>query len=275
MKNLYRILKNKNKEENSFQLKGSLTVESALVLPLFFLTMVIFAGILDLYRTGTLIQTSLCESAKELGMYAYCREKGDSPVGIVDSGVCAFYGKQKIRKKLEGEVLWGIPGGINGITLLGSRFDNNLVTLKASFLYHCPIGFFRLFPLKIEICGQARAWSGYQKEIYGAESREELVYITQWQSVYHTDRDCTYLELEIRTADLTGIHGQRNVYGERYQPCERCGEDGDGRGCVYITEMGNHYHTRRECGGLIRHVKEVKASEVQNLVPCSRCGGSK
>ena len=61
MENLCSVPKNESKEENSLQPRGSLTVESALVLPLFFLTITVLAGILDLYRIGVLIQSSLWE----------------------------------------------------------------------------------------------------------------------------------------------------------------------------------------------------------------------
>ena len=40
--------------------KASLTVECAVVLPLFFFAMIILAGLLDLYRTTTMIQSILC-----------------------------------------------------------------------------------------------------------------------------------------------------------------------------------------------------------------------
>lgn len=275
MANLYSVSKIKSKEETSLQLKASLTVESALILPLFFLTITVLIGILDLYRIGILIQSSLCEGAKELGMYAYCRE-GDtsSPIGIVDGGSCVAYGTQKVRQKLKGEQLLGIQGGINGITLFGSGLENGIVVLKASFFYRSPISFFKMFPIKIEICGQARAWTGYQGEVYGTETEEELVYITEWESVCHTDRECTYLNLAVCGVSLSDMDNRRNKYGERYLPCERCVDSKEQNGFVYITETGNRYHSDAGCGGIIRHVKTVKKSELQNLKLCSRCGGS-
>ena len=64
----HRKLERMYKEENSLQQKASLTVECAFVLPFFFLTVVMITGMLDLYRISTLIQTAMCEGAKELGM---------------------------------------------------------------------------------------------------------------------------------------------------------------------------------------------------------------
>ena len=78
---LLKAQQNKRKEGGSLRHKGSLTVESAFILPLFFLLITAFICILDLYRICTLVQTSLCEGAKELGMYAYCREEKSSSPG--------------------------------------------------------------------------------------------------------------------------------------------------------------------------------------------------
>ena len=117
---LLKAQQNKRKEGGSLRHKGSLTVESAFILPLFFLLITAFICILDLYRICTLVQTSLCEGAKELGMYAYCREeKSSSPVGVVTDAVCIAYGTGKVRESLEHENLTGIQGGINGFILIG------------------------------------------------------------------------------------------------------------------------------------------------------------
>ena len=62
--------KKQKKEVRVLRQKASLTVECAVVLPLFFFAVVILAGLLDSYRITTVIQSALCESAKELGMYA-------------------------------------------------------------------------------------------------------------------------------------------------------------------------------------------------------------
>lgn len=270
----YRVQKIKYKEENSLHQKGSLTVESAFVLPLFFLAAVIIAGILDLFCTTVKIQHSLCEGAKELGMYAYCSlETDSSPVGIVNNGVCAVYGSKKIRDELKGENLPGIVGGINGITLMESNYKDEIISLKAIFFYRIPVVFFQAVPVKIKVLGQARAWKGYEGEVYGTEEEEEMVYVTQWESVYHESEACTYLKLSIHEVASASIEEARNIYGERYHSCEKCVGNGSMREYVYVTQTGNRYHNSAECGGLIRHVKLVKKSEAAHLQACSRCGG--
>ena len=51
--------------------KGSLAVETALVLPLFFLGMVTLISFMDIYKLQTEHLTALCTKAKQAGMYAY------------------------------------------------------------------------------------------------------------------------------------------------------------------------------------------------------------
>mgnify|MGYP000488553142 CR=1 FL=1 len=63
-------LKSTRKEKYSLQPSASLTVESAFVFPFFFLAIVILVLFLDLYRIQSVIQASLSQSSRELGMYA-------------------------------------------------------------------------------------------------------------------------------------------------------------------------------------------------------------
>lgn len=65
--------------------KASLVVETALVLPLFFLGLVSMISFMDIYRIQTEHLTSLCEKTKEAGMYAYTLdEKGPKEITIPD-----------------------------------------------------------------------------------------------------------------------------------------------------------------------------------------------
>lgn len=272
----HRKSEKKIKEESSLQKKASLTVESAFVLPFFFIAVVLIAGMLDLYRIFVLVQTSLCEGAKELGMYAYCSpEDTQSPVGIVTDGICAAYGSRKIRERLEGEALSGIKGGINGIQLLGSNYRDDIVLLRASFFYHVPSGVFQIFPVFVKVEGQARAWKGFQGKLYGNSEDNEMVYITDWESVYHTSESCTHLNLSVEAVALWHAQSARNQYGERYHACESCIGQGTAHGMVYITSTGTAYHSNAKCGGIKRSVRMVKKSETEALHACERCGGRK
>ena len=65
--------------------KASLALETALVLPLFFLGMVTMISFMDIYRIQTEHLQALCEKTKEAGMYAYVLDgKGPEEITLPD-----------------------------------------------------------------------------------------------------------------------------------------------------------------------------------------------
>lgn len=267
-------LKSKRKEKYSLQPSASLTVESAFVFPFFFLAIVILVLFLDLYRIQSVIQASLSQSSRELGMYAYCKSADEpSPVGTVSSAVCIAYAKTQLLSALKEESLPQIAGHKNGISLLMSSYQNGQITLKATFLYKSPVTLIPLHPIPVTIVSSVHAWTGYDSNHIDMEpsDSEEMVYVTDYQGVYHTFSDCTYLSLSVTTASKSSLSSLRNVYGEKYHPCERCVHSSSNQNIFYITQNGNRYHSSSSCGGLTRHVRLIKKSELQNLHLCSRC----
>ena len=68
-----------------FLRKASLAVETALVLPIFFLGMVTLISFMDIYKIQTEHLQALCEKTKEAGMYAYVlNEKGPEKITLPD-----------------------------------------------------------------------------------------------------------------------------------------------------------------------------------------------
>lgn len=68
---------------------ASMAVETALVLPLFFLGVVTMISFMDIYKIQTEHLTKLCQSAKEAGMYAYLPE-GGGPEEIILPDLYAY-----------------------------------------------------------------------------------------------------------------------------------------------------------------------------------------
>ena len=119
-------------------------------------------------------------------------------------------------------------------------------------------------------------WSGAD---YGSmtaglpdETDEKMVYVTEHGSVVHLDAHCTYLDLSVSCVSAASVDSLRNVYGEKYHPCETCSHSAEAGGSVYITEKGNRFHSLGSCSGLKRTVHLVKQSEAGDRRICSRCG---
>ena len=65
--------------------RASIAVETVLVLPLFFLGMITMISFMDVYKIQTEHFQSLCEKAKEAGMYAYVADdKGPEEITLPD-----------------------------------------------------------------------------------------------------------------------------------------------------------------------------------------------
>ena len=207
-------------------------------------------------------------------MYAYCESDDESsPVGAVSSALCIAYAKTQLSNALKEEALPQILGHKNGISLLMSSYQNGRITLKASFLYKSPVALIPLQPIPVTVVSSVHAWTGYDSNNTDMDTSdsEEMVYVTDYQGVYHTFSDCTYLSLSVTTASKSNLSSLRNVYGEKYHPCERCVRSSSNQNTFYITQSGNRYHSSSSCGGLTRHVRLIKKSELQNLHLCSRC----
>ena len=98
----------------------------------------------------------------------------------------------------------------------------------------------------------------------------EIVYMTDYGVVYHSDISCTYLELSIRAITKAKLYNERNEAGSIYYKCEKC-DDNLTEMIVYITDYGNRYHTSLNCSGLKRSIHVMWLSEVNGLGGCSKC----
>lgn len=123
------------------------------------------------------------------------------------------------------------------------------------------------------VCKAAvRSWVGYTGETFTDQKQEEMVYITPEGTVYHRERDCTYLRLTIHTIVPGDLEKVRNLSGGKYMPCEACMQNRPVYGPLYITDYGSSYHSTRECRGLKRTVMAVPLSETGGYRCCFRCG---
>ncbi len=122
---------------------------------------------------------------------------------------------------------------------------------------------------------RVRAFTGYDNAKHGTLSDkppDELVYVTEYGSVYHRSLGCSHLRLNIRSVDSSRISSERANDGSKYYPCEHCASKGGTPAVLYITDDGNRYHSTLSCSNLKRTIREVPLSEV-SLPPCSECGG--
>ncbi len=110
-----------------------------------------------------------------------------------------------------------------------------------------------------------RAWIGFTE----VQTEETYVYITENGSVYHLYRNCTHLQLSVKSVAMGSISRLKNQYGEKYKKCQLCRQPFGA--IVFITEEGNKYHSDRSCGGLKRTVRSILLKDVEGKGCCMRC----
>lgn len=272
-----------------FSAFGSLTVEAALVLPIFVL---VLAGILcmgQIFYLQTRIQTAMEQTGEELATYYYGvkslsgdtdgeegKQSGlDAVLGDFAKGIAsAVFAKNRILEAVGREWLDNslIEGGSDGLSMAGSTFfqEDDRVNLTVRYRIKIPYLDF-LKPLTVVQTCVRRAWTGTGG---GTETGEEIVYITDTGTVYHVSLDCTYLRPSLEEVRYGEVEHRRNESGERYRACEKCAASGQ-QGIpqrVYITKYGNRYHFSVACPALTRGIRTIKKSEAAGRLPCSKCG---
>ncbi len=260
-------------------LRGSLTVETALVLPLFLLAVlsVIFVG--EALRFSGNLSSALLENAEDLSMYAYAGTLAGEGRDLGEIGgraVSLTAGRAMVLSSLGSGYVDGSPveNGAAGLSFLHSTVlgPDQMIDLNAVWRMKALFPFPGVTGFRVIDRARIRAFTGYDNTRREDRSREEeeIVFITRTGSVYHRSRDCRHLNLNIQRTDRASVSGLRNNNGGRYYPCEYCG--GGSSDCLYVTDDGDRYHTRLSCPGLTRTVRAVPISEVGGRRPCHDCG---
>ena len=247
---------------SSFTSKGSITLEAALVIPLFFFSILTMMYLFEIMTIQSSLQCGLQNIGKELAKEAYV-----TPLFLnsrVEKDLVELVGEEILNRSM-------VVNGAEGLNCSNSKL--NLITgvmeLNVRYQLEVPILMFRLPIRTFEERLRVKGWNGLSEEGTD-EANDELVYVTEHGSVYHKSLSCTYLELSIRAITKAKLYNERNEAGGIYYKCEKC-DDNLAEMIVYITDYGNRYHTSLNCSGLKRNIHVMWLSEVNGLGGCSKC----
>lgn len=261
--------------------RGSITVETALALPIFLFAMLSVLMFCEAIRLSDNISVLLCQNAKELAMYGYAsRYTGDMDMPAGKAGSVAFsesYIRYKVKKGLENKKQETdmINGEEDGIHYFHSKIlKDDKIDIVASYEVSLPYSFLGVGKFKAVDRACVRAWTGYDNtRTEHLHEEEEVVFITMDSEVYHRDRGCRHLNVKVKTVPRKEIAKWRNKNGGKYYKCGFC-KGGTGR-AVYLTEYGDRYHESVTCSKLKRDVYPVPLSEAEGRRPCKTCGTQK
>lgn len=265
----------------SSKVKGSMTVEAVIVVPLFIFFFLNLISYIEIYRLHSNFTMALYETGSEMAIYGHIYEKmkeeedGFVKQQIKNVGFSYLYVKKDVVSQLGKHYLETSPltYGEKGMNFLHSSImnDENIIDLVLTYEVS-PLISEAGFPSFYMVNRfYAKAYTGYDlKEKENRTEKKEYVYLAENGKVYHTCLNCSHLKLSIKKINNTQISTVRNKDGEKYKPCEYCAKGNKSKE-VYITEQGNCYHNNIQCSKIKRTVIAIPISEATKYPMCSRC----
>lgn len=279
---------------------ASLTVEAALVTPIFLYFMLVFLYFIQFFILQEQIQSAITRMGMDISRLSYiindftdlaqteqfddsmlqtemALDVKDIAKAAVNGGMLKLYAKGYLD--FSHRNLSCIKDGYDGISFHSSKVmdQDDCIDIIVRYEMRMPIRLFGLDDKPVIQRVRLRSWTGRQVPAAYSQEAENLgedpiVYITTSGSVYHLKRECSHIKLSITS--VVGIPSElRNDNGAKYYSCEACitGTE-EPFATYYITSDGTRYHSRKDCSKLKRTVKEIKLSQVANRTKCKRCG---
>lgn len=270
-------------------LSASVTLEAALILPLFFFMMLNLLTVISAVRVQSALEAAVIEAGRKTAVYAFdisfAAAQTDAVTGMntaqaaedLSAAAGIGYAAELVRTYMQEHCsdLSCVKGGLNGIDFVRSDFfeTDGTIDLVAHYEIKPMFGVMSFMSFSMEARYFGHAWTGYQgksaAEDEADETEDEIVYVTPRGSVYHKTPNCTYLKPSVRQVSPGSIDNLRNRDGGKYYPCENCGSPGSA-GC-YVTDYGDRYHSDPNCKKIYHDIIAVRLSEVAGKGCCSKC----
>lgn len=244
--------------------KGSLTLESAVVIPVL---VFVFASILMIFRilqVQTAVQESATYATRKTAAMAVNVESDSVALSMAKGYYFHHVSKYEVVKKY-------MKGSWIMTNFNGSSCTEDDILLKISYEIKMPIKFANIDAIRIFQTSHQRRWTG-DKPRLERDDDVDYVYITETGYAYHRDINCSHIDLSIHSIDKKNINSARNQSGGKYYKCSHCVKNNQTQ--YYITDYGTNYHSDKNCSGLKRSIKRVKLSEAKGKSPCKSCGGN-
>ncbi len=254
-------------------LRASLTVEAAVVLPLFLFCMIAALQYCRVMETAVQFGTAMSETGKTLAAAAYVTTwTGDAgtEAALAASALSLVYAQSDVTGKVDDS------SAVKNVNMALSSLmqEDEMIDLVLTYQVRTPVSAVSLPGTFFIQRASVRAWIGRMEEAEEGESETQeedpYVYVTETGTVYHLDAECSYLKLSVFTIAADTLSSLRNESGGKYYACELCGAEAGP--IVYATMDGTRYHSTLSCSALKRTVTPVRLSEVGSRHACSRCG---
>ena len=269
------LFKNEKAAKNSIfnkSVRASMTVEAAMVTPLFVFALTVLISIIMVTGVQMRVRKAVYESVRSASCLPY-------NLGMSSERTSATFTKAGALGAVKGFFLQQmsgyttaaglIEGGAGGVSITADFFNREAAAIHVTAHYNAkiPLAFFAGGTIPVEQDVESYAWLG--DEFMDSGSTEKIVYITPHGTVYHEDINCTYLKPMVYSEPVSNVTSLRNAGGEKYRECEACTKrSGITPASVYITRYGNRYHTNPNCVKIRHEVISVPVSKVAGRHLC-------
>ena len=248
---------NKNRDWNA-----SLTVEASLIIPMFFFLIFWLWQIFLLLLFQLKVCEQITETVLEYSHLGYIEQKVEE-------------GKGDSAWIYEMLFLRNIPvyENVKGKWINCKTEEDGVIVVEINYEFLCETIFFPSFSIPVSQKFRFYPYFGEHKERIEKEQveQEEVVYMTEYGTVYHVSKTCMYLDIRLKNISISEIEQARNTSGQRYTQCSKCKKE-DKMEQVYISLGGNKYHWSLQCPSIKRTIIEKKKEEVNGISACHKCG---
>lgn len=247
--------------------KGSLTLEAAVVIPLFIMCLSALLCIITTIQLQVRVEKALYNQAMKISGYSYYLGVAELPE-FAEELLQEEYIKYAVINEIGRDYLDHslIVNGSRGITLgLTPMPQEHMFDVLLRYKVKIPFDILGIAKLNLTARARCHTW---ESRAVDAESTwdEEVVYMTPHGSVYHTHTDCTYLKVNVKDQKVGQVKN-------KYTPCAICTKTVQSDSTqVYITEYGTKYHIDYLCQSLRKNYLCITKEEAEKNYPiCSKC----
>lgn len=244
-------------------INGSVTIETALILPFFFLAAICIFYMMEVMAIRTSIRSGMQYAVKNTAEKVCV-----IPIIFVnelEKQIVQAIGSERLDRSI-------VVNGSGGLQCEQSRISvmTGIIDVKVQYRVKIPVPAISDVSVPMQESIRVKGWCGYSGGGFYNEA-EDTVYITENGMVYHRDYGCNYLELSIQGVQAGEVETIRNKNQGIYHACKVC-TSGETNPLVYVTDYGDRYHNSLNCSGLKRTIYAVPVSEAAGKGVCSKCG---
>lgn len=271
--------------------KASLSIEAALILPLFMIGILSITCLIWVYEVNEKVSFDMNNEVRQLSSESLLYEGGlFGNSELMDLSSLIFNNKLNLESKLNKDVgqnkffknlkvsqfNYLYEGTVDGSHLSGNNYEvEDLIKLEVTYGLSLPLPINMVKPLTLKEINFARAWTGANERdilfLFSDMEKETNEYVPvfifpEYGEVYHKST-CSVLEAaafeQVYTKEIKKI----------YDPCDLCRPGTLPYGSlVYVFNTGHAFH-KPDCGLVQRRAIEIDEKDAINKKyrPCQKC----